>query len=1176
MSVKRLTYFLLFCLLVSGSPIFGQGLNTEFGKHKVQYGDFEWYFYRTSDFEVYYYGGGKNLAHYVLTHAKSNLEEIEKKLDYRFGERMTIIIYNTYSDYKQSNITLVDEKYNTGGHTPIVENKAFVYFDGDHQDFDKRIKSAFAEVLINEYIYGNTIQQRIQNAALISLPVWYYNGLIAYISGDWDLVKQEKLNQGILSEKYEKFSKLNEDESLLFGHSFWEYIENVYGKDAIPNILYQTHLTKNLESGFSFVVGKPFPILYKEWYGLNRYQVNSTQFDKYEDVEGFIDLKKVARKGEITHISMDEYGDKVAVVTNLRGKIRVYILDLNTGKKKKIYKDGYKNPDVNKDRNYPLICWNPRRNELTMIYEKKSQPWIVDYNLDEKKFKNRKKLDKLDRVLSMDYNQKGDQLVLSAVRNGNSDIFLYIPRANRTIPITNDIYDDLQPRFVLGSEAIVFSTNRNELKLKRKFFNPEKEFNSSYDIVYYNIKKRDLKLKRVTFTPNINEFMPDVLDSTYISYITEQNNIRNRDFAYLDSIFNRVEAIVTYTDTNQFKSDTFKVFENNLSLLKVKPATYIDTIIKEVEKVFEIDSFSVPFTTFDTSFIKKKAEIARIDTSIIYNDTAYSFTQTNYPSNLIGYEVKNRTNLVLETFYKEDNLIARSVEMPENVKKTVNKRYFETSIEKNYELRRTKLGITNFNLEDEPETPVEEDKEEVETERDSFAYYFLTPYNYEQFLDKKKVVDSGNIATISDNDIIESPDTDPEYIKERKKPEYTRSKFGSSSIYFLNFTPDQLVTQFDNSFMFTPYLPYNGKEPIQPFFRVTNAFFMLGINDVFKDYRINGGFRLMGNLKGAEYVMSLENLKKRLDKRIIFYRIGQTTEDNYNKSRQLTHEIRTQFKYPFRELDAIKLDLFFREDRYIALSSEENSLLEPDLVTRFTGFKLEYVYDNTINLATNLYDGTRYKIYFENFRNITRLQNEFFVVGGDFRNYIKIHKNIIWANRFAAASSIGNSKVVYFLGGVDNWIFPQFNYDIQVDPEENYVYKTLAANMRGFRQNIRNGHSYALFSSELRFPVIKYFINRPMKSAFLENFQMVGFTDIGTAWTGDSPYSENNALNKRIINNNPLQITVTTVGEPVVVGYGLGVRTMLFGYFVKFDYAWGSEGGEVFNRVAYVSFGLDF
>jgi len=56
------------------------------------------------------------------------------------------------SDFRQSNMGLVtgSEQYNTGGLTRVLNNKVFVYYEGDHILFRRQIRAAIADVLVNE------------------------------------------------------------------------------------------------------------------------------------------------------------------------------------------------------------------------------------------------------------------------------------------------------------------------------------------------------------------------------------------------------------------------------------------------------------------------------------------------------------------------------------------------------------------------------------------------------------------------------------------------------------------------------------------------------------------------------------------------------------------------------------------------------------------------------------------------------------------------------------------------------------------------------------------------------------------------------------------------------------------------------------------------------------------
>jgi outer membrane protein assembly factor BamA len=130
--------------------------------------------------------------------------------------------------------------------------------------------------------------------------------------------------------------------------------------------------------------------------------------------------------------------------------------------------------------------------------------------------------------------------------------------------------------------------------------------------------------------------------------------------------------------------------------------------------------------------------------------------------------------------------------------------------------------------------------------------------------------------------------------------------------------------------------------------------------------------------------------------------------------------------------------------------------------------------------------------------------------------------------------------------------------------------------MRGFPQNIRNGNSFAVFNSEIRFPVFKYLANYPLSKSFFDNFQIVGFFDVGSAWSGATPWSSRNAYDNNIIQQGPITITIDANRPPIVAGYGFGIHTQLLGYFVRFDWAWGLENGKVQPYVFYFSTSLDF
>jgi hypothetical protein len=59
------------------------------------------------------------------------------------------------------------------------------------------------------------------------------------------------------------------------------------------------------------------------------------------------------------------------------------------------------------------------------------------------------------------------------------------------------------------------------------------------------------------------------------------------------------------------------------------------------------------------------------------------------------------------------------------------------------------------------------------------------------------------------------------------------------------------------------------------------------------------------------------------------------------------------------------------------------------------------------------------------------------------------------------------------------------------------------------------------------------------------------------------------------VEQNPLTITIKNQREPVLAGYGFGLRSRLLGYFMRADWAWGIDDGIVLPAVFYFSLSLD-
>ncbi|MGB1216337.1 MAG: hypothetical protein ACPG5P_00590, partial [Saprospiraceae bacterium] len=243
---SNFTYRIFYLLIFLLGTILGNAQNSQvqFGKNRVQFHDFDWFEYDTDNFRVYWAGDARNVGHAAIQMAEWDYREIQDILEHKVNGRISIIVYQDLTDLKQSNIGLEETFVNTGGQTKIVENKVFVYFNGDHQDLRRQVREGIAKVYINNMMFGTNVQEIVQNAVLLNLPAWYSEGLASYVGQTWSSDLDDELRGVFRSGKYDTFEELARENPKLAGHSLWYYIDVNYGRKAASNLIYLTRINR--------------------------------------------------------------------------------------------------------------------------------------------------------------------------------------------------------------------------------------------------------------------------------------------------------------------------------------------------------------------------------------------------------------------------------------------------------------------------------------------------------------------------------------------------------------------------------------------------------------------------------------------------------------------------------------------------------------------------------------------------------------------------------------------------------------------------------------------------------------------------------------------------------------------------------------------------------------------
>src|SRR6478735_832495 len=258
MHLNRITQWIVFTGFLLPMVASAQVNSVEFGKNRIQHKKFVWKFYQSPNFNTYIAQGGVELGKFVAQVAEDELKSVESFIEYSLQRRANIVVYNTYEDYKSSNIGLGSDWQNAGGVTKLVNNKLIVYYDGNHEHLKQQVREGIARVLTDNLLFGDDIGEFASNQALLDLPKWLVDGYVAYAAKPWSTEKDDELKSAILGGRYNTFYQFAFEKPLLAGHAFWYYIGERYRKENVTYLLYLARIYKNLNNACLRVCKKKF------------------------------------------------------------------------------------------------------------------------------------------------------------------------------------------------------------------------------------------------------------------------------------------------------------------------------------------------------------------------------------------------------------------------------------------------------------------------------------------------------------------------------------------------------------------------------------------------------------------------------------------------------------------------------------------------------------------------------------------------------------------------------------------------------------------------------------------------------------------------------------------------------------------------------------------------------
>lgn len=1055
-------------VLFASHFVFSQAAEEEFGKNRIQYKSFDWRFYNTDNFDIYYYDGGEWLARVSAEYMEDEFNKITDILGYAPYFKTKIFIYNSVADLHQSNVGMQDARFSEGGQTEFVKTHVEVAYPGSVSDFKSDLIFRISKMLIYDMMYGGSLTDMFQNSYLLNLPEWFMDGAALYLAKGWDVSLDDYMRDLMQNKKVKNLNKFTGDEARMVGQSVWNFIAEKYGKSNISNILNLTRIIRNEERSVSNTLGISFRNFMFEWQSFYA-SMGARISGSYQLPEKENLLNKNHKDLIYSDMAISPDGSYMAYVTINSGKYKATVVNLTKrNRKKNALSGGYKLIEQEFNQYQPVVAWqnNETLGIVGTLYGR-THLWLYDLSNNRR---TKKDIGKLNNVRSFDLDDGGSLAVLSADIDGKNDLFLLSLRRNSIKRITNDIFDDTHPRFIPNTSSIVFSSNRPTDSLNVADHYSMSDLKSGFNLYTYSIDTTRNILGRLTNTLNDN-LKPIPANETEIYYLSDQKGIFN---LYKYSFSNRI-----YNQVSNY-AHSLKDFDLNIE----KGLLGFVSINDENEQAYLVKDFN-----FDNNIF-----------------TAQTTRQ----------EVSNAKMAAQRILQRRAIAAKDSVEKAEQTK-TLPKREVKSELEQELESSDGLINTDNYTFE---ESATQEIKP-----RESFLEAFRKTSN--------------------------------------------EAKITGPHDYETRFSANSVVT----TFLFDPIIGFGIQLKSQ-------------LTDLLENHKFFGGITATTDFTSGRLFAEYHYLKTRFDYKLRYDRNVVQMTDNFASQKYILNKLKLTAALPFTVSSRISVSPFVANTSYYDLGTNIlNTAGDYADMVYYGGFEANYVFDNTIATNLNSYEGLRAKLSLIHHEGLEDRNKSFTNMSLDIRNYQKIYRELVFATRFFYGRFFGPNKQTYLLGGMDNWILSKTaTREGERNPLETQEYidnsgilfLEYVTSLRGFSYNAFNGNNAMLFNAELRLPLLRVLYKGPIASNFFRNLQFVGFYDIGSAWTGNSPFATENSINTETITSGPFEVRLKNFRNPWLSSYGVGVRTMVLGYYAKFDFAYPVEDYIVQKPRFHVTLGYDF
>lgn len=533
---RRLAYFaLLLCFLPQ--------LLCGFGKNKVQYKNFDWHYLQSEHFDVYFYDGGGKLAEFAADVAETSYVQIRRTLKWEIRERLVIIVYNSHSDWKQTNVVNATFSEATKGITELAKNRIVVKFEGDYALFRHAIHHELVHGVMNDFLFDGSLQALIASEAYRP-PRWFSEGLAEFLAVGWSSEIDMVIRDAVINNYMPDLPSLEYRLAYQGGASVFRYIAATYGRDEITEMVHllkgKVLFDKVLKSG----LGVGTSSFTRNWhrYLHREYWPEITRRKEPGEIARRMTYHQESRSYLNVSPTISPDGEWIAFIADQKGYQNIYLMSSASGRVLKTLVKGARSENFEEFHALrPGMSFSPDSRRL--VFPAKSGAHDAIYVLDIESGKTDKFDLKLDGAYTTSWSPDGERIAFIGNLRERSGIYLLNLSDGSLEALTDDMFSDDHPSWSPDGRRIAFASAREDY-LDDRLVPPDfrmSQFNyENRDIYVFDMDTR--MIQRITATPGKEDHPIFTPDGKSLAFVSDRNGISN---IYLHHLESGVEYPVT-------------------------------------------------------------------------------------------------------------------------------------------------------------------------------------------------------------------------------------------------------------------------------------------------------------------------------------------------------------------------------------------------------------------------------------------------------------------------------------------------------------------------------------------------------------------------------------------------------------------------------------------------------